>query len=67
MLFRSVEAAIAKGKDLDSTFDLLIEAAITHQFERPLLAHALEYADSITPLDKEDQTLRDALVEALSG
>ena len=54
-----MESAVAWGTDktLEETIDLLLDAAVSHQLERPELALALEQVESVLPLDSETLAL----------
>jgi len=60
-----VETAIAEGtgKTLEQTMDLLLDAAVSHQLERPELALALEQVESVLPLDNETVALTEAIAD----
>ncbi|MCH8174626.1 MAG: TetR/AcrR family transcriptional regulator [Proteobacteria bacterium] len=65
VLKEKVESAVAWGMDktLEETIDLLLDAAVSHQLERPELALALEQVESILPLDKETLALTQTMVD----
>lgn len=67
ILREKVKAAVARGtgKTLEDTMDLLISAAVSHQFERPELALALEHVESVLPLDNETLALTQAIADDL--
>ena len=69
ILKEKVDAAIAqgKGKTLEQTLDLLLNAAVSYQFKRPELALALEQVESIPPLDSETLALTQTIVENVKG
>ncbi len=65
ILREKVKAAVtgATGKTLEQAMDLLIEAGVSHQFERPELALALEHVESILPINNETLALIQAIVD----
>lgn len=67
ILIEKVETAIAgaTGKPLEETLDALLVAAVSHQFERPELALALEQVEAVLPLDGETHDLTRTMVDSL--
>ena len=65
ILKEKVATAVAgrTGKTLEETMDLLIEAAVSHQLERPDLALALEHVESVLPLDNETLALTETIAD----
>jgi AcrR family transcriptional regulator len=67
-LIEDIERERAQGRnhDLTSVLDGFIRAAIAHQLQRPRLASCLEYAEAMLPIDAETETLKRAIVAAVS-
>ncbi|MCZ6853182.1 MAG: TetR/AcrR family transcriptional regulator [Gammaproteobacteria bacterium] len=65
ILKEKVETAVAQGtgKTLEETIDLLLDAAVLHQLERPELALKLEQVESVLPLDNETVALTEAIAD----
>ena len=65
ILREKVETAVAEGagKTLEETMDLLFDAAVSHQLERPKLALALEQVESVLPLENETLALTQAIAD----
>ena len=61
------ESADAWGMDktLEETIDLLLDAAVSHQLDRPELALALQQVESILTLDNETLALTQPILEHL--
>ena len=62
-----METVVAEriGRTLEESMDLLITAAVSHQFERPELALALEQVESVLPLDDETHALTRMMADKL--
>ncbi len=62
-----IEAAVAgrADKTFEETLDLLLDAGVSHQLERPELALALEKVESILPLDNETLELTQSIANTI--
>ena len=66
-LLQDIQQAAATARDLPSVIDAFLHAALAHQFKRPRLARALEFAEATLPMREEDQALRLQLSEHLAS
>ncbi len=66
-LLAGLRRAAEQEAPLDALIDALLDAALAHQFARPRLALALEYAEHLLPLDAETRALKAELAQAVEG
>ena len=65
-LLRDIDRATETAHDLPSILDGFLQAGLVHQFSRPALARALEYAETVLPMDAEDQATRRRIADRLA-
>lgn len=68
--FLSRITAVARddaGEDFSGAIARLIDAAVAHQLDRPHMARALEYAEHVLPLEREAQSLFEAVVREIEA
>lgn len=66
-LLQDIQQAAATAGDLPSIIDAFLHAGLAHQFKRPRLARALEFAETSLPMRDEDQALRLQISEHLES
>lgn len=64
-LLADLQLAAQPAGTLSSVIDAFLRAGLTHQFARPALSRALEYAEASLPLQAEDDMLRDEIAGLL--
>ncbi|OUR78952.1 hypothetical protein A9Q83_05970 [Alphaproteobacteria bacterium 46_93_T64] len=68
VLITDIEVAIAEtdAMGLEPAIEALLKAALRHQFERPKLALALEYAEEVLPMGSESRALNTGFVDIVT-
>jgi len=69
VLITDIEAGIAEtdAMGLEPTIEALLKAALRHQFDRPKLALALEYAEEVLPMGSEARALNTGFVDVVTS
>jgi AcrR family transcriptional regulator len=66
-LLRDIERATESAADLPAIIEAFVRAGLAHQFSRPALSRALEYADTSLPMHEEDRALRQQISDRLAA